>query len=746
MKETLQKTVQRTAAVILAVALVFGLTRTGSFITFAYDAKGGMVYLSSTNGLLQTYESPSTDAAGMNKLVYGKPVTVVDETTDSDGVKWYKITYYIHDGATMKTAYCRAADILLDEDAVITATGKTNANNVTLWSCTGNYKKPAVTTLSSGTKLDILDTITSAGATWHRVRCTLNGTVYIGWLESQYVTEDAVPDIETDEEYEKYLLSIGFPESYVKSLAVLHEQYPNWTFEPVLTGLDWNTVITEESKPGRNLIYKTEDDAKKSLADSEYDWYTNQWTIRDSTGWVTAHPDFIAYCMDPRNFLNAVNIFMFESLSFNNNHNLEGVQAVIKGTFMEEDADNGDGTMLNYANAFLEIGQLVGVSPYHLATRVRQEQGSGTSPLISGTYTGYEGYYNYFNINAYGTPNSVLYANGLSYARKKGWDTRYKSLLGGSTFIAEKYIGVGQDTLYTQKFDVIAEGGLYTHQYMTSVQAAISESKTVAKVYTDKTQTFAFKIPVYTNMPSEAVQFTGSGNPNNYLSELNISGLSLTPTFDSAKTEYSLIVENDVSSITVSASPVASASKVSGTGTHELKVGTNTIKINCTSQSGVSKTYNLTVVRQETPEEPEEPTYTLTTDKYLLETYVTGVEPGTTVEEFIKGFTCEGAVMKVLTASGTENTGIVATGNKMVVYVNDTLVATKEIVIYGDVTGDGKVTALDAIKLNRYTIGTSTLSGCYLAAADANRDAKANVLDAIIINRYTIGLSTINQK
>jgi beta-N-acetylglucosaminidase len=75
---------------------------------------------------------------------------------------------------------------------------------------------------------------------------------------------------------------------------------------------------------------------------------------------------------------------------------------------MTKEIDNGDGTILNYATAFMEIAKAVNVSPYHLASRVRQEQGvNGTSPLISGTYAGYEGYYNYFNHGAYGTGNTV---------------------------------------------------------------------------------------------------------------------------------------------------------------------------------------------------------------------------------------------------------------------------------------------------------------------------------------------------
>lgn len=742
MRITLRKKVQKTVAVLLVAVTIFGLADTGKMQTYAYDEKAGMVYLASTSDLLQTYKKADESSDGVSKLVYGKPVMVVGETTGTDKLKWYKITYYIQDGATQKTAYCHASDILLDENAPIIATGKTNASNVSLWSCTGTYQKPELVKMTKGSRLELLDYITDDGEGWYRARYVKSTTTYVGWVKETYVAKDAVPDIETDEAYEAYLIGLGFPESYVHSLAVLHEQYPNWVFEPLKTGLDWTTVIEAESAAGRNLVYKTADDAKKSTASTEYDWTTNTWVIRDSSGWVTAHPDYIAYCMDPRNFLDANNIFMFENLSYSDSHNLEGVLAVIKNTFMATDIANGDGTTLNYANAFMNIGKELAVSPYHLASRVRQEQGAGTSPLISGTYTGYVGYYNYFNIGAYGTPNSVLYANGLSYAKKQGWNTRYKSILGGAKFIAEKYIGVGQDTLYTQKFDVVADGGLYTHQYMTNVEAAISEGNTVAKAYTDKTQAFVFKIPVYTNMPESAVEFTASGNRNNYLKTLKVSGLTLTPTFTGKTKAYSLIVPEDVSSITVSATAVVSTSKVTGTGTYNLEKGTNTIKVKCKSESGSTRTYTLTVVREG---EVEDKAYTLTSTKYTIGDYITGVAAGTTAEKFLKKFTCEGGTLKLLTAKNKENTGTVGTGNKLAVYVDGTLVATKEIVIYGDVSGDGKINTLDAIKLNKYTIGLVSLKGSYLEAADASADKKVNTLDSIIINKFSIGLTKIKQ-
>lgn len=747
----LKRKTHKMIAFMVVVAMTLSLLGSGDIITYAYDAKTGMI-ASADRAMVETKEKPSVDAEKVSGLLYGKPVTVVNETVDEKGVKWYEVKYYVQDGAVEKKGFCQASNVLLDEDAFVIGTGKINANNVSLWSCTGKYQAPKLATLSAGSKVDILDEHLDADVKWYRVRCKLNDVTYYGWIQIGYVTKDAVPEIETDEEYEDYLVRIGFPKSYVRALAVLHEQYPNWVFEPVKTGLTWAEVIENEAKPGRALIQTYRDDALKSYADSEYNWYTNEWVIRDSSSWVTTHPDYIKYCMDPRNWFNATNIFMFESLSYSDAHNINGVNAILNGTFMTKEIDNGDGTILNYATAFMEIAKAVNVSPYHLASRVRQEQGvNGTSPLISGTYAGYEGYYNYFNHGAYGTGNTV-YTNGLTFAKNNGWNTRYKSLYGGSERIAKNYISVGQDTLYFQKFDVIAEGGLYNHQYMTNIEAAISESKSVAKAYTDKQQIFLFKIPVYEEMPSEPVQFTASGNRNNYLKSLDVKGHSLTPTFDGAKTSYSLIVDNSVTSVTISAAPVVEKASVQGTGTLSLKEGTNTFSIICKAESGDKKTYTLTVIREKkeetppdaTPEETPKPTYT--SDKYVLGTYVTGVNPQTSVSDFLAGFKTERCTLKVLTSAGAETTGVVATGNKLGVYVDGKLVESKEIVIYGDANGDGKVNVLDAIIINRYTISLSKITGTCLVAADVNRDGKVNVLDAIIINRYTIGLSDIAQK
>ena len=756
----LKSKTQKIMAVVLVVAMALGILCVGDTVTYAYEEKKGMI-TSPDRSIVETKVEPSASAEKVSGLVYGKPVTVINETVDAAGGKWYQVKYLIQDGAVEKTGYCPKANVLLNEDATVTWTGKVNANNVSLWSCTGQYQAPKLATLSVGTKVQILDEHGNSSNVWYRVRCSMNGVEYVGWVESKYVTKDPVPEIETDEEYEDYLRRIGFPESYIKPLAVLHAKYPNWKFEPFMTGLKWSDVLAAQCRPGVSQTHLNYDDAYKSYADTEYNWYTNEWVLRDTTGWVTAHPDYVAYHLDPRNWFNDINIFMFESLSYSEIHTLEGVQAVISGTHMVNDIDNGsgDGTMLNYSTAFMEIAKKVGASAYHLASRVRMEQGVyGTSDMISGKYPGYEGYYNYFNVKTYGVGDLYI-TRGLGFAKEQGWNTRYKSLEGGAAYLAKNYIAIGQDTLYLEKFDLIPQGGLYNHQYMTAIHAPRSESQAVAKAYPDKTQAFLFKIPVFEEMPEQPAAFTASGNRNNYLKTLDVEGFSLTPTFDGAKTEYSLIVDNDVTSIKISATPVVEKSSVEGTGTLKLKEGTNTFTIICKSESGDKKTYTLTVIREEKEEEtpveppveipdtpPTPPTPTYSSDKYVLGTYITGVEPQTTAADFVKGFKAEGCTLKVLTAAGAEHTGTVATGNKLGVYVDGKLIESKDIVIYGDVNGDGKITMSDLLSINRHVIKTIMLKDIYLEAGDVNRKGDgATMSDLLAINRHVIGTIMIEQ-
>ncbi|MGN0142074.1 MAG: dockerin type I domain-containing protein [Roseburia sp.] len=641
------------------------------------------------------------------------------------------------------------------EDAVY-ATGKTaltgtvTANNVNVRSGAGTSYATIGVKVNEGQSVTIKGEQTTNGTVWYEVEFTKDGKDYAGWIISTYISiaEDSSSE-EVDEEYVQSLKDLGFPDSYCTSLAVLHEKYPSWQFIPVLTGLDWKTAVEQESRAGVNLVQSIVNDSRKSTEDFAYDWKTNKWYGFDGADWVCASADFIAYCMDPRNFLNETYIFQFETLEYASYQTADGVSSILANTFMSGKYKDTDKKKKSYADTFVEVGSALAVSPYHLAARCKQEQGvNGTSDLISGTYSGYEGYYNYFNVGAYTTTSADKVVNGLAYAKKMGWDSIYGSIAGGSEVVANNYIKKGQNTIYFEKFNVINPANLYAHQYMTNVMAAISEGSSSGKAYSDKDQAFVFRIPVYENMPDSAVTFTDTGNPNNWLSSLKIAGQSLTPSFSGSKTEYALVVGADIGTIELSAKAVASTSKVSGAGTYSLEYGDNVITVTCVSQSGSTRNYNIRVVRQMPCDGSEIAVAENAsfTPAFSVGTYATGIEPGTSVSDVKAQITTNNCTVKMLTAEGQENTDTVATGNKLAVYDTEgNLLKQYDVVVYGDINGDGKVSNVDLVLMQKQILGISTLEGSSLEAADTSKGGGVSNKDMVILQKHILGIETISQ-
>ncbi len=319
-----------------------------------------------------------------------------------------------------------------------------------------------------------------------------------------------------------------FPVSYQSALKTLKEQHPNWIFVPMNTGLDWNTVIANEMIGGKSLVHKSFPDYTKEGA-------------YDDGNWFYASKEILELYMDPRNSLHEDAIFQFEQLTYNETyHTEEALEQFLQNTFMKGDK-NAPGTVMTYAHIIWAIGKedIRKVSPFHLASRIYQEQGQGTSALISGTYPGYEGYYNYFNIGATGNSTQEVVENGLRYAKDKNWKDAYYSILGGADVISANYIRKGQDTLYLQKYNVNPNGSyaLYTHQYMQNISAPTSEAKTIRNLYKNANaleSPFVFKIPVYENMPQTACAMPSqSANvvlqiPEGYDTTVYVDGIART--------------------------------------------------------------------------------------------------------------------------------------------------------------------------------------------------------------------------
>lgn len=268
-------------------------------------------------------------------------------------------------------------------------------------------------------------------------------------------------------------------------------------------------------------------------------------------------------------------------------------------------SNTGSGSKL-YVDIIMDAAAQSGVSPYVLAAMILQEQGTnGGSPLISGNYSGYPGYYNFFNVEAYQSGSMSAIQTGLRYASQSGsygrpWDTVEKSIIGGAQNYGDNYVKAGQNTFYLKKFNVQGSN-LYKHQYMTNIQGAASEAERLSKAYSSvKDSALEFQIPVYNNMPETACAApVGDGSPNNKLSSLSAEGYSLTPSFGKDTESYNLIVNTSVSSIQVNAAAADSKASVSGAGSIPLNGSTTDIAITVTAENGSARTYTIHVVKQD---------------------------------------------------------------------------------------------------------------------------------------------------
>ena len=221
----------------------------------------------------------------------------------------------------------------------------------------------------------------------------------------------------------------GFPESYIPALTALHNKYPNWEFEAMITNESLSYAVSQERKThSQQLIEKySANDGKGyycTCADC-YDKKTNKknidgYIVKEAPNWVSASQSAVEYYMDPRNFLDEKYIFQFEKLDYNSNQTKDGVEKILAGTWMANSNitykdKNGKNITYSpatkYSEAIITAAKSSGLSAYYLASKIVQEVG-GAKPTADGaigTLDGYKGIYNYYNIGAYTGGKDGLY-------------------------------------------------------------------------------------------------------------------------------------------------------------------------------------------------------------------------------------------------------------------------------------------------------------------------------------------------
>lgn len=530
-------------------------------------------------------------------------------------------------------------------------------------------------------------------------------------------------------------------------IKLLQSKYANWNFKILYTGLDWNEVISNEyvghGRSPKNLVYKN-------------DSYKGAWICSicgdkayDNGNWRCVSEQGLKYMMDPRNSLNASDIFQFEELT-NSGSDINVVKEMVKGTFLA-----------GYEQGIVDAANKNNVNAYYIVARIIQEQGKTGTVLTKGEgYKGqYVGYYNVFNRGASGNSTEEILLNGLAIAKKYGWTSLEKSIDGGISFLANNYIHKGQNNLYLQKFDVEATNGLYSNQYMQNILAAQSEGTTLRNTYINinsMSSSHTFIIPVYENMPSDACSrpdTNGSSSSDIDVVRVNVDETLRIRNNPNGTKIVGWLYKNEIVTRLEKAT-----SKVNGTYWDKIRNSNGVIGYVARETYENEKKYKLYLVPINEDNNSgdngnnngnnnsgnndnnnnggnssnikNEGKDTLKV-KFDRTNNIITVVPNAIANDILEAF---GGTAKITKANGSFLNGpsdSMATG----FIVEDKYTVVKK----GDCNGDGNTNALDAAIILRYNVNQYNLKDCYLKAGAISDSNNATALDAAKILRYSVG-------
>ena len=658
---------------------------------------------------------------------------------------------------TLKRSFCLLLCVCVLVSSVLcmtfavsaqSVTGVINGTNVRVRSTPSTSGAEVHRFVQSGQTVNILETVTngqeaesSHGTTWYKIS-TLDGA-YTGYVYGYYITinkEEETPDPTPDPDpnpnpepdptpvpnpdFQQQLAE--FPESYRAAITALHEKHPNWIFVAEKLPMSFDTAVMAQYTDVRKMVELSQGIAWRSLQKDQYNWESDTWKILDGSRWVAASKEVIGYYMDPRNFLDETYVYMFMVQSYNEQYQTEeGLANVLKGTFLANNytPNSADAVDALYGGSYSKIimaaAKESGVSPYVIAAKIITEQGTtGSSNLISGTYKGFEGYYNFFNWGAYGSGTDAVVTSGLNSAKSEGWDSRADSIIGGAKKLADGYVNDSQDTYFYMDYN-LRNPDKYWHQYAGSAYDAYVKASNLSKAYKGNFDVapLVFNIPVYSSIPEAPATKAEKGDNrynNYYFTDMVVDGLS--PKFNMYITTYNLSIPGNT---TIYVKLPNNAQLASPTA-NVISKGDNSLRVAVKSESGYLNFYTLNITSPENctltfavgdpPSGEEPPPSGGEAPPSGGETPPSGEEPpagGETPPSGEEPPTEESKLQK------------------------------------GDTNGDSKVSLTDIVNIKRHILGIELLTGDSLIAADTNGDSKVSLTDIVAVKRHILGIEEL---
>ena len=167
------------------------------------------------------------------------------------------------------------------------------------------------------------------------------------------------------------------------------------------------------------------------------------------------------------------------------------------------------------------------------------------------------------------------------------------------------------------------------------------------------------------------------------------------------------------------------------------------------SESGRSRTYTLNITKKKTEEIVEMPLSEVLNNSGIKynDKYMYGISPNTNVNSLIDNIKKISATTSITIKNSNNevksNTNF--TTGDVIEVSNSKEKKTYQVIIYGDINGDGVIDKLDYLAVLRHYYNYAKLDGVYSSAADVNRDGVIDKLDYLAILRDYYGYAKIEQ-
>ena len=256
---------------------------------------------------------------------------------------------------------------------------------------------------------------------------------------------------------------------------------------------------------------------------------------------------------------------------------------------------------------------------------------------------------------------------------------------------------------------------------------------------------YTFEIPVYNNMP-DSTGLPNIANTDNSLKSITINNKAID-NFDTDVLEYNFYVTKDTDTAIINAVTNASTSTAKYETNVKLNEEKTTITILVTAQSGHQKTYTVHIIKVESVTTINDILSKLSvkvTDNYMknISNYMKNISTGTSANSLILNIrqADPNASIVYKNANGVtiSNTSNFATGQTLQITSSNGESKTFTIVVTGDANGDGEITILDLLKVQKHLSNSSKLTNSYLQAADTNADNSVTILDLLRIQKHLL--------